>query len=203
MRKDELHSRAQLSLEYMLLLAAFFSALLVFMPVIAGLHANAVFASDVQNAQNFMNGLESASEKMLILGSGSQLALTARVLTLWQLNINGTKATLVLTSESAGKSKTFETELAVPLELDQKTFTSGFSMLLKNENGKITIAYPYFNCIQLIIKRKSRCGMDFPALSRRLPDSNPFISNVYFPRRVGKNKFKIHFHPIRIKIPFK
>src|SRR3989338_5554173 len=139
MRKDELHSRAQLSLEYMLLLAAFFSALLVFMPVIAGLHANAVFASDVQNAQNFMNGLESASEKMLILGSGSQLALTARVLTLWQLNINGTKATLVLTSESAGKSKTFETELAVPLELGQKTFTSGFSMLLKNENGKITI----------------------------------------------------------------
>ena len=76
---------------------------------------------------------------MLILGSGSQLELTARVLTLWQLNINGTKAILILTSESAGKSKTLETELAVPIELSQKTFTSGFRLLLKNENGKITI----------------------------------------------------------------
>ncbi|MBI2529924.1 MAG: hypothetical protein HYW05_02175 [Candidatus Diapherotrites archaeon] len=139
MRKIEVHSRAQLSLEYMLLLAAFFSALLVFMPVIASLHANAVFASDVQNAQNFMGGLESASEKMLILGSGSQLELTAKVLTAWDLEISGPKAVLNIRSESAGKSKTIEAELAAPLELGRRTFTSGFSMLLKNEDGKITI----------------------------------------------------------------
>ena len=139
MRKDGLHSRAQLSLEYMLLLAAFFSALLVLMPAIASLHANAVFASDVQNAQNFMNGLESASEKMLILGNGSQLALTAKVLTAWELGISGPKAILKVRSESIGKSKTIEAELATPFELSQKTFTSGFRLLLKNENGKLTI----------------------------------------------------------------
>lgn len=123
----------------MLLLAAFFSAIMVFMPVIAGLHANAVFASDVHNAQNFMNGLESASEKMLILGSGSQIALNAQVLTSWELSISGTKAFLTIKSGNIGKNKTIEAELASPLELGQKTFGSGFTMLLKNENGKITI----------------------------------------------------------------
>ena len=134
-----MQSRAQLSLEYMLLLAAFFSALLAFIPSISSLHANAVFASDVQNAQNFMNGLESASEKMLILGSGSQLALTARALTVWELGISGPKAILKVKSESIGKSKTIEAELATPFELGQKTFTAGFRLLLKNENGKLTI----------------------------------------------------------------
>ncbi len=139
MRKTWLNSRAQLSLEYMLLLAAFFSAIMVFMPVIAGLHANAVFASDVHNAQNFMGGLESASGKMLILGSGSQIALNAQVLTSWELSISGTKALLTIKSGNIGKNKTIEAELAAPLELGKKTFDSGFTMLIKNENGKITI----------------------------------------------------------------
>ncbi len=139
MRKTGLHSRAQLSLEYMLLLAAFFSAIMVFMPVIAGLHANAVFASDVQNAQNFMNELQSASEKMLILGSGSQITANAKVLTVWELSISGTKALIKVKSESIEKIKTIEAELAAPLEFSKKTLNSNFTILLKNENGRITI----------------------------------------------------------------
>ncbi len=139
MQKKRLCSRGQLSIEYLLLLAAFFSAILVFMPTIASLHANAVFASDMRNAQNFIDQLQNASEKMLVLGSGSQMEVDAQILTSWELGINGAKAILKVESKNIAKSKTLTAELAAPLNFAQKTFNSDFKLVLKNNNGKITI----------------------------------------------------------------
>ncbi len=134
--------RAQLSLEYLLLLSAFFSVLLLLMPLIQQSYALALFGLDVRQAVSFSKEFAETAAQLSVLADNSALSIEARPLHEWTVSAKGKKLVVSLRSESLGKTKTIETTL-VPDLFFEKSFREKTTLVLKKENAVLTIdCYP-------------------------------------------------------------
>jgi len=131
-----------LSLEYLLLLSAFFSALLLLMPLVQRSYSLALFGFDSRQAVSFSEEFSETVLQLSILADGSALSIDARPLHEWNIIARGKTLSVSLRSESLGKTKDIETSLATGVFFE-KSFGEKTTIILKKNNGKLTIdSYP-------------------------------------------------------------
>ncbi len=124
-----LREHGQASLEFLIVVAAFLSALLVMVPVSQHAYAVAAFGMDVRNAEAFMLRLESASSSLAVLGDGSEETIRADPLGTWHLSFSGNFAVLEVESPTLGKTKRFE--ISMPVQLYPADMSIGSEQPLK------------------------------------------------------------------------
>lgn len=134
--------KAQLSLEYLLLLSAFFSVLLLLMPLVQKTYALALFGFDVRQAVSFSKEFAETVAQLSVLSDNSSLSIEARPLHEWAVSAKGKKFAVSVRSESLGKTKTIETTLVSDLFFE-KVFSEKTTLVLRKENALLAIdSYP-------------------------------------------------------------
>lgn len=137
------HFRAQLSLEYLILLAAFFSVLLLVLPLVQRTYALALFGFDVRQALSFSREFAETSKQLSILAEKSSMAIEISALHDWTVHADGKKLLVSISSAELGKTKLIESELALETEKFEKTFNGQQKLVLRKNGPLLTIdSYP-------------------------------------------------------------
>lgn len=136
-----LNKKGQLSLEYMILLAAFFSALLIFMPLLINIQSLGIFAEDVKSAELFLSNIKNSADALLLFGNGSKKSLESPILTSWTISSSQNKLFLKVKSTEPPKEKLLEIELNEPISIEEKTFENSISLVLQKESDIISLTY--------------------------------------------------------------
>ena len=127
---------AQSSLEYLLVLAAAMSVLLVLLPSISHALGMVVFAVDSVNARHFAEELSSAAEQALLFSDGTSIEIVARPLGEWVFSVNGKELSLTVVSEPGEKHFLVEMPVHVPfhVSISKKTV-----FVIKKEGNEVLI----------------------------------------------------------------
>ncbi|MFH1586421.1 MAG: hypothetical protein ABID38_01030 [Candidatus Diapherotrites archaeon] len=131
--------RGQLSLEYIILLAAFFSCLLFLVPAINNTVQAAKFGLDVRNAEHFIDDLKLGIERMNVLGDGSSLQISSNVINQWELKNENMKLILIVESSELGRGKKLEREVNANFSLLPFRAENEIRLKLEKNSGKVSV----------------------------------------------------------------
>lgn len=131
--------RGQLSLEYIILLAAFFSCLLFLIPAINNTIQTAKFGLDVRNAEQFIDDLKLGIERMNVLGEGSSLRLSSNVINHWELKNEEMKLILIVESSELGREKKLEREVNADFSIFPLKAENEINLKLVKNSGKVSV----------------------------------------------------------------
>lgn len=122
------NEKAQLSMEFLVILLATVVILLVFMPVFTKLEKSTLFAVDVYNASNVLSDLKTGVLLLDTLAEGSTFEIDFGFVKPVQFSCSGNVAKIEISNDinSETKTKTLETELALNCD--------GFDKQVKSEN---------------------------------------------------------------------
>lgn len=134
-------SHGQLSLEYIIILAAFFSFLFFFMPSLYRLYHLAEFSMDVRNAEAFVNSFSNAVNSLAAFENGSEKEQESRILTSWTIYSEGKTIFVVVKSNVLGKSKTLSAEMNAPIQIQRAAHSGRVKIKLKKEQNIISAEY--------------------------------------------------------------
>lgn len=127
-------SRGQITFEYLLITAAFFSFMLILLGPLEQALDTAIFSIDVISAENFSERILSASKSLSMLGEGSTKKIGSSVLTKWRLFKDSGGVFLEVTSTKLGKVKKFPIQISA--DFTEMSFTkNAFIILTTDENG--------------------------------------------------------------------
>ncbi|MBS3058576.1 MAG: hypothetical protein J4478_04200 [Candidatus Diapherotrites archaeon] len=110
-----MRQKAQLSLEYLLLIAALLAATAIILPSITAFHNNAMLAIEAGKAKAFIEKIKSEGEKLMVFEEGS------------------------IESKALGKEKIFERKANAVFEDFEAEGKEKISLKLRKEGGKILI----------------------------------------------------------------
>lgn len=128
-----------MSLEYLLLLAAFFSVLLLMLPLIQRTYALALFGFDARQALSFSKQFSESVKQLSILSDGSALTLEINPMHEWRVAASGKKLAVEVSSKNLEKTKTIETELIADVSDFENNFSEKTTFLLKKRNGALVV----------------------------------------------------------------
>ncbi len=131
--------RGQISLEYLLVLAAALSITLFLLAPLKAAYLTSLFVLDAKNASSFLDELESSAEQLCILGEGTTRTLRGEPITKWRLENNSPEISLTLESEELEETKTLTAELCLPTENFSISAEEKFSISLERKNSLISI----------------------------------------------------------------
>jgi len=131
--------QAQLSLEYLLLLAAFFACLLFLVPAINNTLKIAEFGLDVRNGEQFVNELEAGIERMQILGEGSSVTISGRAINNWELKKELGKIVLIVGSSELGREKEIEREVNAEFFISDMKIKKEINLKLEKNGEKVLV----------------------------------------------------------------
>lgn len=128
--------KGQLSLEYIIILAAFFSFLALLFPQLERVFYAGIFSTDVKNAENFLHSFENSARLLSVLGEGSEQRISARIFTSWEIYLEGNKLIVLVKSKELGKEKKLSAELNAGISMQKISGTGGISLkLVKGSRG--------------------------------------------------------------------
>jgi hypothetical protein len=126
--------KAQVSLEYLLLLAAFFSAFAVLLPVISDSAKNFLYASDVVLAKRISSEVTEQVSLMAFLGDGSAK----------KFEYFPSKSIVVFSRGNgvvfSAQGKEFFSDCGSPQLLVKQEFEANFSVSLSRDNGRVVVS---------------------------------------------------------------
>ncbi|MFH1224503.1 MAG: hypothetical protein V1676_01740 [Candidatus Diapherotrites archaeon] len=131
--------RGQASIEYLLVLAVFFSFLAFILPSLGGVYAAGIFAMDARAAELFLWKAEAAAGELQNFGEGSSRGLEAEPLGKWEISARGREIFVAVESEELGKRKELSAEMPVEIIFSggAKTMERKFKIALVKSSGKI------------------------------------------------------------------
>ena len=132
---------AQVSLEYLIVLAAFFSVLLLFAPLISSIYFNSVFSLDLKQAKSFSLEFKNALKELSVLENGSVKSISFNPLNEWSIKAEGKLLQVEIESKDLKKKKTIETELLQEIVFENNFSSQTTIKLIKAESGEILIEY--------------------------------------------------------------
>lgn len=135
-----MHSIGQLSLEYLLLLAAVLAIFAMLLPLLNSVYATSLFGLDSLNARNFASSLQAAIEEMSFQADGSAILVEARPLSNWIVSLAGER--LLVSVQGPEESKK-QFEVLFPNKAGNYTLSlsSKTLFLLKKQSGKVRLEY--------------------------------------------------------------
>jgi len=131
--------RGQTSLEYLLVIAAFLSFLLLIVPHMGRVYSAGVFGLDVRNAESFLVSLEGCAGRLSVYGEGSEEILSAKIMTQWEAYCRGNEIFVVVHSSELGKSKELSRELPSGVNFAGGNYAKEINLAIMKRNGKISI----------------------------------------------------------------
>lgn len=120
----------QVSVEYLLILAAFFSVLTLMLPLISSSVTQLYFTNDVILSKKIINIVESEDERFLFFSDGSNKIYEFVPSKLINIKINNKNLTI------SSNEKKFDLELNNIQQDFEKDFDKKFYLNIKKENGK-------------------------------------------------------------------
>ena len=134
-----MNSNGQVSLEFLLLLAGFFSVLAIIIPASINLFEVSIFALDARNASIFSEQLSSAIEELSILEDGSMKTLFLNPLLEWRIVSQNNKIVIEVIDEKIGKQKSFIFESNENLSEFNENFSSKSRIIVEKVDGVISV----------------------------------------------------------------
>jgi hypothetical protein len=134
----QLNLRGQISLELLLLTAAFLAVLGLFLAVFQTVSEGGNLGLESLKAQSFADSFQQKTALLNVLGNGSESVLPASPGKPWRIRLHGNRFELFF-SETGEKQKCFERGLsfsAVPTEL---LVTVPSSVVLQKNNGRLIV----------------------------------------------------------------
>ena len=131
------NSRGQVTFEYLLITAAFFSFMLVLLGPLEQALDTAIFSMDVISAEHFSERLALSSESLSMLGIGSSKKVESRVLTEWHIYRGAENAFLEVRSAKLSKAKEFS--LQINADFPEMSFTKNARIIMVNDENGLTI----------------------------------------------------------------
>ncbi len=135
--------KGQVSLEYLIVLAALLMFLAFFVPVLEKLQNAGWFAAETMKAKEFGRELVSAIEETAILGEGTQRILEVKPLSKWEIEANQEGLCVSLHSAELKKSKEicFELNYAVQMKKLFPHPKKENQLLVRKEKGAISVKH--------------------------------------------------------------
>ncbi|MDO8537364.1 MAG: hypothetical protein Q7S21_00605 [archaeon] len=132
-------SKAQVSLEFLILLAGFFSVLAITIPASINLFEVSVFALDARNASIFLEQISSTVEELSILEDGSLKTLSFNPMLEWRIVLQNNEIRIEVFGEKIGKQKSFLFRTNENLSAFSQTFSSKSKIVVSKIDGIISI----------------------------------------------------------------
>ncbi len=133
-----MNSFAQISLELLLLTAAFLSVLALFLPVFQTIFVGSQLGLESLKAQSFADSFQQKTALLNVLGNDSEFAITISPSRPWALRLNENQFELVF-FESEEKEKRFERELAFSARPTELFFSEPTQVVLQKSNGQLVV----------------------------------------------------------------
>lgn len=135
-----MHSKrkAQLSLEFLLVMAAFILALSVFAPLAVKTTKIALFALEVQRARSFLSDYSNAAFYADIYADGTTKQIRSSTVNEWLLKVENGNAELTLSSESLEKTVVLNSKIPFTVAPSNHSLNDSFTLRLEKESGKIS-----------------------------------------------------------------
>ena len=133
--------RAQLSLEYLILLAAVLAVFSLLLPLLGQAYHASLFGLDSVNAKQFIQSLESTAQEMRFLADGSAKRIDASPITEWSVSCSGKNLGLTVKSSALQEEKRFSAQLPNGIQLQPSSFTEPTAFLIRKAGGRVLIEY--------------------------------------------------------------
>ncbi len=137
--KSKKSEKGQISLEFLILIAAFLSAMLLFVPIANKAYNLGIFGIESAKAKNFTKELKQKIEEMNFLGNNSRIEIAANPATEWIVSIENKKIKIKIKNDFLEEEKTIEEEFKIeiePLKIE-KILNSKTIFALEKANNKI------------------------------------------------------------------
>lgn len=133
-----MNSKAQASLEFLIVLTAFFSLLLIFTPMIAKIHHTGILALEKKRAQNFAEEFSQTLEEFSLLANGSKKQLKIKPLLEWKITASNSLH-IELHSEELQKTSEINHQLPIPTNYSQVTCTEECTFQIQKQFNSIQV----------------------------------------------------------------
>lgn len=132
-------AKAQISLEYLILLAGFFSVLALIIPQTIKLFEISVFVLDAKNASAFSQEIFAAINELSILEDGSIKTISFNPLLEWNISSQNNAVQIEVIDEKIGRQKFFSVQTSTEMFSFNQNFSAKSSIKLSKNDGKILI----------------------------------------------------------------
>lgn len=137
MKSDKMQ-KAQVSLEYLIVLAALISVILVFMPLIIETQKAGIFALDIIKAESFSKSFADSISEMQFLGEGTKKVFEVEPLGIWEIECNNGILTLKVKSREIKNEKVITQAFSSPSNKLKCSFSvenRAYLTIEKNHSG--------------------------------------------------------------------
>lgn len=131
--------KAQASLEFLIVLVAFFSLLLLFTPTITKLHYTGLLALEKKKAETFAVSLQQTLKEFSLLANGSKKSLAVKASIPWEISLTGNHLQLELHSRELNKTAALNYSLAFPVNSLQVTCTKECVFEIEKQHNTIQL----------------------------------------------------------------
>jgi hypothetical protein len=131
--------RAQVSLELLVVLAAFFAFLVLWLPVTQGARNALEFGIAAKQAHLALGELKGAAEEVRVLGEGSAKTVRFTLSSDAALSYDAPSGTVSISVEAGGRGASFEERVAFPMELTVSELRRGGSNVSVRNAGNAVI----------------------------------------------------------------
>ncbi len=135
-------SRGQLSLEYLILLAAVLAVFAMLLPLLGSIYSHGLFALDSINAKQFTASLQQHANEMQFQADGAIASFSVLPFTKW--NIHSTAEQFFVTvPDPEGKPKEFAVDFPNEIELQPATLSKEkeTNFVMQKQLGEITLEH--------------------------------------------------------------
>lgn len=131
--------KAQLSLEYLLLLAAVLCIFAMLLPLLNNVFQLCLFGLDSVNAKRFSNEMQATVSQMSFQADGAAAIVEANPLLPWKISSASEKLLILVQGKDGNKS--FSVSFPNRLEMQDALIEGKKSFFLKKASGKILLEY--------------------------------------------------------------
>ena len=136
----KIKQRGQVTFEFLIITAAFFSFMFLLLGPLENTLDTAIFAADAISAENFAQRLDSGAESLSLMGEGSSKKLESGVLTKWRIFYDSGKLSVEVISEKLGRTKKFSVDITASIA--EMHFVKKASVIMvRNQDGLTINAY--------------------------------------------------------------
>lgn len=132
--------RAQISLEYIIILSALFSVILVFMPMISETYEAGLFAIDVLNAKTFSNNFSNSLSELNFFSDGARKTFEINPLNTWEIECKNRVLKITITNPEISNEKvihnTIPDNIICKLTISEKT-----KITIEKQFSKISVKH--------------------------------------------------------------
>lgn len=139
-KKSNKQVKAQISLEFLLVMAGFLLALALFMPVAIRTSKNAFYSVDALKARSFLSDFRSSAFSISFHSDGSVKEFAPRPARRWQFNAGNSRASVSLKSKTANHTSLFTASIPAEVEEFNCTLSKGKILRMEKMQGVIRLS---------------------------------------------------------------